>query len=74
MNGHKIKISPFRFAVTQPPGQEPPVVEGEVDSLDVAIREGGHYHRVYMQDGPCRLTVTDFTGEVMLMAYGGRKA
>ena len=65
-------LKPFRFAITQPPGYTT-VVEGEVSDLDTAIREGGHYHRVYMQDGLARLTVTDALGNVMLMASGGKK-
>lgn len=62
--------APFSFAITQPPG-ETQVAGGQADNLDDALREGGHYHRVYTQDGRARLTVTDAHGEILLMATAG---
>lgn len=73
MSMNRLLIKPFHFAITQPPGHEPPVAEGEGNRLDDLTREAGHYHRVYMQDGLARLTITDALGEVVLMATGGRR-
>lgn len=47
----------FTFEVTQPPGRQPPIAGGQCTTLEAAIREAGHYHRIYAQDGMARVEV-----------------
>jgi hypothetical protein len=66
----------FTFEVTQPPGQQPPVAGGQCTNLDDAMREAGHYHRMYVQDGRARVEVYErgVNGRriLHLMATAGR--
>jgi hypothetical protein len=47
----------FTFEVTQPPGKQPPIAGGQCTRLEDAVREAGHYHRIYAQDGWTRVEV-----------------
>jgi hypothetical protein len=66
----------FIFEVTQPPGQLPPVASGQCVNRDDAMREAGHYHRVYAQDGRTRVEVYKDNGggrrTLLLMATAGK--
>lgn len=68
----------FIFEVTQPPGKRPPIAGGQCVNLDDAMREAGHYHRVYAQDGRARVEVyEDRCGGhriLHLMATAGRES
>lgn len=67
----------FIFEVTQPPGKRPPIAGGQCVNLDDAMREAGHYHRVYAQDGRARVEVYEDRGGghrvLHLMATAGRE-
>jgi hypothetical protein len=47
----------YTFEVTQPPGKQPPVASGQCTNFDDAMREAGHYHRMYARDGRARVEV-----------------
>ena len=69
----------YTFVVTQPPGHKPPVAWGQCVNFEDAMREAGHYHRVYAQDGRARVEVYEDRGGgrriLHLMATaGGRDA
>jgi hypothetical protein len=67
----------FTFQVTQPPGHKPPVAEGQCTNFDDAMREAGHYHRIYAQDGRTRVEVYEDRGGgrriLHLMATAGKE-
>ena len=66
----------YTFLVTQPPGHKPPVAWGQCINLDDALREAGHYHRVYAVDGRARVEVYEDRGGgrriLHLMATAGK--
>ena len=65
----------YTFEVTQPPGQHPPIAGGQCTNLDDAMREAGHYYRMYAQDGRARVEVYEDMGGgnliLRLMATSG---
>jgi hypothetical protein len=69
--------SRFTFQVTQPPGQQPPVAEGEGTNGHDLMREVGHYHRMYAQDGRARVEVwhyeEGYEPRLLLMATSGAR-
>jgi hypothetical protein len=69
----------YTFEVTQPPGQQPPVAGGQCTTLADAMREAGHYHRTYAQDGRARVEVYEDRGGGnrilhLMSTAGGRDA
>jgi hypothetical protein len=70
-------IAAFTFEVTQPPGNRPPVAAGWCTNIADAMREAGHYHRMYAQDGRARVEVYQEIGcgkrVLHLMATAGKE-